>query len=340
MRRGCLASLLILVLSPVVLTHPACAEKRSSITGKKRGLPRHGSPSTSAPAADHPAEAALDTQAPAPATSAPHRQIDVQAQTEWQPCFEEGSKALVSHRPEGGIQLLRKSAGHGHVRSIVLLGNIYWRSDYTKPDHAEALRWFQMAADLGSIDGLFGIGNIMRESSTPESRERARQTYKQILQVAPEGSADQARARTTLYEIEHPGEEIPSSTPAPPTVHSSIWPVGTTFTGGNKEGYKLIGFDAATGEYTFLRRKPRLNAYGFYVEQFTAGRYSAIPLMTPGGDPFCENCGGSGYVWTGGDLRWGTGSPDGNSSNGVIGWSTGSKERREEYCTVCGADGI
>lgn len=339
MRRGLSGPLLILVLSPALLTHPACAQKRSTLTGKMRGLPRHGVAPTSAPAANRPAEAAAGTEVSVPGTRS-HRQIDVTAQTEWQPTFEEGSRALVGHRAEEGIRLLKKAGSHGHVQSILLLGGCYWRSDYVKPDYPEALRWYQMAADLGNIAGMFGVASVLLEEGTPEGRERARQNYQEILKIASDGSADQARARTALWEIDHPGEAIPSSTPAPPEVHSSTWPVGTTFTGWNREGFKLIGFDPATGEYTFLRRKPRLNAYGFYVEQFSVGRYTALPTITPGGDPFCENCGGSGYIWKGGDFRWGTGSPDGNSSNGVIGWSSGSKERREEYCSVCGGDGI
>jgi TPR repeat protein len=62
------------------------------------------------------------------------------------------------------VKLIRRSALRGFAGTQVLLGHIYDRGLGVSPDYAQALSWFQKAADQGDSEAQFRPGLMYKTS--------------------------------------------------------------------------------------------------------------------------------------------------------------------------------
>jgi TPR repeat protein len=77
--------------------------------------------------------------------------------------FELGEASLYDDRQASlrdARRYYEQAAGHGHVLSMVRLGEIYEGGLGTEPDAVKALHWYRTAAELGSAAAMVKLGHM------------------------------------------------------------------------------------------------------------------------------------------------------------------------------------
>lgn len=59
---------------------------------------------------------------------------------------------------EGGLSLLMESAADGYAQAQAALGNAYYDGNCTERNYAEAVKWWQKAAEQGNADAEYRLG--------------------------------------------------------------------------------------------------------------------------------------------------------------------------------------
>jgi len=82
---------------------------------------------------------------------------------------------------EADIPPLLAHARSGNVEAMTLLGDAYRLGQGVAADHAEALRWYEMAARKGDVYGTFYVGFMLKDRQQPGDLDRALKAFNRIL---------------------------------------------------------------------------------------------------------------------------------------------------------------
>lgn len=101
------------------------------------------------------------------------------------------------------IERLRTAAEHGHVKAAVTMGDTLLRGNGVPESQADAMRWYQKAADSGSLVAYMRLGDLHASRSSSMEAPRALEWYRKAAE------ANSAIAMTRLGKLFNEGRGVP-----------------------------------------------------------------------------------------------------------------------------------